>query len=163
MGYYGIFVGLQYHNTQILIRQFDAEAYDAADALTMKIPFKSSAELNSEHFQRVDGDFERNGEVYRLIKQRHYRDTFHIVYMKDKAGTAIHQALVNYVKSFAEAPADDGQQATALPLFIKEYLMRTFSVASLTPGWEQAVRKQPHAAVFINEFTCSIIHPPERA
>jgi hypothetical protein len=163
MGYYGVFLGLQYHHTRVLIRQFDAGAYDQTDALTVKIPFKTDSHLSSEVYERVDGDFERNGEVYRLIKQRHYRDTFHIVYIKDKTGTALQQALVDYVKTFAEAPADDGHETTALPLFIKEYIIRNFAVQAATAGWEQSIRKETHPFTFIDSFTSSVIHPPERA
>lgn len=163
MGYYGILVGLQYKNTIEMMAQFDSDTYDTEEASVIKIPFKASGLPDSEIFERVNGDFERNGEVYRLIKQRLYRDTFHIVYIKDKTGTTIKKVLTDYVKTFSDAPADDDQQSLVLPFFIKEYFVRDFSIQHTTPGWEQAVRKESHPGVFIDYFTASILHPPERS
>jgi hypothetical protein len=163
MGYYGLFIGLQYKNARDMIRQFDAGMYNAADAEVIKIPFRSPGGYSSEAFERVDGDFEHNGKVYRLIKQRLFRDTFHIVYIKDKVGTAINDALTDYVKTFGEDPSDAGQQTRIIPVFIKEYCLRHFSLQHLSPGYEQAVRKESHTCVFIDAFTASIVHPPERA
>ncbi|MBT1700290.1 hypothetical protein KK083_25615 [Fulvivirgaceae bacterium PWU4] len=163
MGYYGLFLGLQYKNTRDLISQFDAGTYNADEAEVLKIPFRAPNGYSSETFERVDGDFKRNGKVYRLIKQRLFRDTFHIVYIKDKVGTALNDALVDYVKTFSDETSDQGQHATILPLFIKEYFIRPFSLQSWSPGYEQAVRKESHVCVLIDTFETSIVHPPERA
>lgn len=162
MGYYGLFLGLQYKNARDMISQFDAGTYNIDEAELIKIPFPSPDGYSSEEFERVDGDFEHNGKVYRLIKQRLYRDTFHIVYMKDNVGTALNNALADYVKTFSEESSDPGQ-ATMLPLFIKEYFVRHFSLQHLSPGYEQAVRKESHQRVLIDAFETAIVHPPERA
>lgn len=162
MGYYGLFLGLQYKNTRDLISQFDAGTYNADEAEVFKIPFRAPNGYSSETFERVDGDFKRNGKVYRLIKQRLFRDTFHIVYIKDKVGTALNDALVDYVRTFSDETSDQGQHATILPLFIKEYFARPFSLQSWSPGYEQAVRKESHVCVLIDTFETSIVHPPER-
>jgi hypothetical protein len=160
MGYYGIFVGLQYSNTREMIRQFDADAYNRQEAQTLKIPFPSVQ--SSEAFERVDGDFERDGEVYRLIKQRLYRDTFHIVYIKDKTATALKNVIEDYVQTFSEDSPEDGQQ-TVLPIFIKEYFTRPFFIQHCSFGYQQPVRKESHPAIFIDSYIRSIVHPPERA
>lgn len=160
MGYYGIFVGLQYSNSREMMRQFDAGLYDTEEAQTLKIPFPSVH--SSETFERVDGDFERHGETYRLIKQRLFRDTFHIVYIKDITGTAIQKALTDYVKTFSDKSTDDSPQ-TVLPIFIKEYFTRPFFIQRLSPGYEQMARQESPPTVFIGAYIRSIVHPPERA
>jgi hypothetical protein len=163
MGYYGIFLGMQYKNAQELIQQFDANTYNHNQAETLKIPFKSPDTFDSETFERIDGDFERDGEVYRIIKQRQFRDTFHIVYIKDKTGTDLNKALADYVKTFSDESSDDGNNTSVVPSFIKEYFSKTLSMQPLSPGWEQSVRQESHSNIFIEAFTASIIHPPERA
>jgi hypothetical protein len=160
MGYYGIFVGLQYSNTREMILQFNADAYDREEAQTLKIPFPSAH--SSEIFERVNGDFERDGEIYRLIKQRHYRDTFHIVYIKDKTATALKNVITDYVKTFSEDSPADGHQ-TVLPIFIKEYFTRPFFIQGHSAGYQQAVRKESRPAIFVDSYLDSIVHPPERA
>jgi len=163
MGYYGVFLGLQYKNAREMIQQFDANTYDQQQAAILKIPFKSPYAFDSETFERVDGDFERDGEVYRIIKQRLFRDTFHIVYIKDKTGTELNKALADYVKTFGDESSDDGKNTSVVPSFIKEYFSKTVSMQQLSPGWEQSVRKESHSGIFIEAYTASIIHPPERA
>jgi hypothetical protein len=162
MGYYGLFLGLQYKNARDMISQFDAGTYELDEAELIKIPFPSPDGYSSEVFERVDGDFEHNGKVYRLIKQRLYRDTFHIVYIKDKVGTALNNALADYVKTFSDESSDPGQ-AKILPLFIKEYFIRHFSLQHLSPGYALAVRQESQPRVLIDVFETSIVHPPERA
>ncbi len=160
VGYYGILVALKYRNARVLIEQFNAGTYNAEDAAVMKIPFKSSAALSCDEYKRVDGDFERDGEIYRLIKQRLYRDTFHIVYMKDKTGTIINKVISDYVKTFADTPDDEGN-TFLLPVFLKEYLIRTVEIQHLAFGWEQAVRMEDNLPNFIDDYVSSIIHPPQ--
>jgi hypothetical protein len=160
LGYYGIFVGMQYANTREMIRQFDADLYNKDEARTLKIPFQSTQ--SSEIFDRVDGEFEKDGEVYRLIKQRLYRDTFHIVYMKDKTATAIKKSVELYVQSFSTNTQDESQP-TILPIFIKEYFSSKFFIEPESPGYQCQVRKETHTPVFIDSFMSSVVHPPERA
>lgn len=159
MGYYGIFVGLQYSNTREMIRQFDADTYNKDAAKTLKIPFTSAH--SSETFKRIDGDFECHGETYRLIKQRLYRDTFHIVYIKDRTATLLNKVIEDYVKTFSENSSDE-DQLTLLPVFIKEYFTPHFSIKNVSPGYQHAVCKQPHQHIFIHSFISGIVHPPER-
>lgn len=161
MGYYGVFLGLQYRNARQLIKKFDEGAYDLKQTQILKIPFKSPSLAGSETFERMDGDFERHGEVYRIIKSRLFRDTFHIVYMKDKTSTALNKALSDYVRTFIEESPGRAHVAV-MPLFIKEYFSETISMKQLSTGWEHAVRKESHSIIFIEAFTSSIIHPPER-
>jgi hypothetical protein len=160
MGYYGIFAGLQYSNSREMMRQFDAGTYNPEHVRTFKVYFPSNT--NSENFERIDGEFEKNGEVYRLVKQRLFRDTFHIVYIKDITGTAIRNAMNDCAKTFSEQTSDEDSN-TVLPIFIKEYLTRPFFIDHISFGYQQAVRKESYTPVFIGSFISSIVHPPERS
>jgi hypothetical protein len=162
VGYYGILIGLKYNNAREMMKQFDAGNYNIDETSVIKIPFKTSQLLNSELFERVDGDFERDGETYRLIKQRLYRDTFHIVYIKDKTGTIINKVMADYARTFSDAPSEDGKQSLVLPVFIKDYFVRSFSIQQVAFGWEQILPVRNREEIFIDDFTSSIVHPPER-
>lgn len=164
MGYYGILVGLQSRHTSDITKAFDADVYDRSQVHTFKIAAKATPHYRSEDFQRVDGEFEQNGALYRLIKQRVYMDTFHIIYIKDIRGTAINLALKDYAKSFNEQQplGDDGQQAFVLPLFMKEYWVDGFQIERRQSGWAHDVLKQSIPSCFISSYTPSIVHPPER-
>jgi hypothetical protein len=162
LGYYALLVGLQYKNTAEAIQRLDAGNYNESDALTVKIPVKKPAAAESSEFQRVNGDFEYNGEVYRLVKQRLYLDTFRIVCIKDKTATALRNTITAYVKTFSDDAADDdSQEVKALPIFIKEYLPRTFSIEHRSSGWLHDIICASSPRMYIDTFNPSITHPPQ--
>jgi hypothetical protein len=164
LGYYALLVGLQYKNTADTIQQLDAGRYSEADAMTIKIPLTTPHVAESTPFERVNGDFEYNGEVYRLVKQRLYLDTFRIVCIKDKTATILRNTLTSYVKTFSDESGDDDAQDTkALPIFIKEYLPRTFSIEHLSFGWKYNIRRESFPRVYHDTFDSSITHPPQQA
>lgn len=161
MGYYGILIGLQRSNEQALRKQFDEGLYSMDETQVIKIPFK--APYSADDYTRIDGDFTRDGEVYRLIKQRLYRDTFHIVYMKDKTGTIINKVISDYVKTFSDTSSGDTDNNFLLPVFLKEYFAAPFYIKHLAQGWHQTTPGTRLQKVFIDHYSSSFIHPPERA
>lgn len=161
MGYYGLLVGLQFRNTQNLINQIDAGAYADSETRSLKIPVPGNP--GSEHYSRVDGEFEQDGQVFRLVKHRLYKDTFHIVFIKDEMGTLIRHAMADYARSFSEKTHDDdGQQLIILPVFIREYLSKSVCLVP-DPAFAAEVVKNSPPKIFIDNFSRSIVHPPERA
>jgi hypothetical protein len=164
LGYYALLVGLQYKNTVDTVQQLNVDKYNKADAITVKIPMPVPDALESQTFERVNGDFEYNGEVYRLVKQRLYLDTFRIVCVKDKTATAIRNTITTCVKTFGNEPVDDDAQETkALPIFIKEYLPRIFSIEHLSYGWKYDILCTCSLPRYIDTFDSSITHPPQQA
>jgi hypothetical protein len=111
----------------------------------------------------VDGEFEYNGEFYRLVKQRLSRDTLYVVCFKDQKTKEIHQALIDYVKTFTDKPVDAKSSGKMLTSVIKDYVGSNFAVITSTHGWVDQVQKQSHRRYFISSFCSSIVHPPERA
>lgn len=162
MGYYGVLVSLQKSNTQRLVSDFDQQRHGRHKEIHYKRVVKGHP-VQSSNYARVDGEFEQNGNLYRLIRQRIYMDTFHIVYIKDIRGTAINHALKDYVASFASQPTEeDGDDAYVLPLFMKEYCARLFSVQPESLGWIARVHHNPTENRFIPSYFASINHPPNQ-
>lgn len=163
LGYYGLFFGLHYQNRQELIQRFDTENYNELETVTIKVPLAVPYANESQEYQRVDGEFEHNGEFYHMVKQRLSQDTLYIVCVKDQQSKRINQALTDYVKTFTDKPVDGKSHTTPLPSFIKEYLVGTYTIKSSSEGWSSNVRHESAPVVFIPSFCASIIHPPERA
>ncbi|HEY0652473.1 MAG TPA: hypothetical protein VGD65_05065 [Chryseosolibacter sp.] len=160
MGYYGLLVGLHYRNTQNLITQLDAGNYDESKTRSIKIPLPGNP--GSENYDRVDGEFEQNGQVFRLVKQRLYKDTFHIVFIRDEMGTVIKHAMADYARTFSEKSTDDDNRLIVIPVFIREYLAKSFELRSPELNSLEII-KNSHRKVFIDSFHARIVHPPERA
>jgi hypothetical protein len=46
------------------------------ETILLKIPVAVPYQIDSEGYERVDGEFEHQGEFYRLVKQKYQNDTF---------------------------------------------------------------------------------------
>lgn len=163
LGYYGLFLGLRYQNTQQFTYRLDADDYNEAEAVTIKIPVSIPYSVESNDYERVDGEFEYQGEFYRLVKQRHAHDTLYVVCIKDHQTKRINQALTDYVKTFNDSPGGAGHAASTLPSFIKDYLSNSFSIKRESVGWSQTIAEQGEPKVLVSSYSPSIVHPPERA
>jgi len=163
MGYYGVFLGLQYKNDKEMIQKFDAENYSESEIVTIKIPISIPYAMDSKNFERVDGKFEHNGEFYRLVKQKLSQDTLYVACVKDYENKRIDDAMTSFVKTFTDKPVDSQSSSKIVITFIKDYIPQSFTVQHLALGWETDVVKESSCSFLKSSFNASIIHPPERA
>ena len=133
MGYYGVFLGLRYQTSQSLIDRLDHEDYQGYEQVTIRVPVAIPYAMDAEEYQRVDGEFEYHGEVYRLVKQRLHSDTLHIICVKDHNSKRIGQALADYVKTFTDRPANTGSRI--FQNLIKDFLPASLRIETGNPGW----------------------------
>jgi hypothetical protein len=163
LGYYGVFLGLQYQNSMAMTRQLDADQYDESQAVTIQVPLSVPYMYNDADFKRAEGTFEHNGETYRLIKQKYANDTLTMICVRDTEGERIKDALSDYVLSFTDKAGDEQQSSTLTVSFIKDYLPQAISILTSSTGWQTDVLRGISASNLIPTFTASVIHPPERA
>lgn len=164
LGYYGVFLGLHYKNDLSMAEKLDAENYKDSETITIKVPVTVPYATDSRDFERIEGEFEYNGEFYRMVKQKLLQDTLFIVCVKDYENKKINQALSSFVKTFSDTPANHQSSNTKTALsFIKDYFAHSFSLRNQSLGWESDVAKESRSNILIPAFQCTIIHPPERA
>lgn len=135
MGYYGIFAGLQESYTQQLQAMFDSDDYARDQEITFKMPITIPYATDSREYTRVNGEFEHEGEVYHLVKQKLQKDTLYIVCVKNNTSRDIKQALVDYVKSFTDKPVNEKGNTSSLQNLIKDYVSTTTEIQSGSFGW----------------------------
>ena len=162
MGYYGVFLGLQYKNDKNMIHRLDAEDYSASETVTIKIPITIPYAMDSKSFERVDGKFEHKGEFYRLVKQRLAGDTLYVVCIKDHENKRIDEAMSTFVKTFTDKPVDQHSNAKIVVTFIKDYIQQSFTLQHISMGWTIDVVKDSSCRILESTFHTSILHPPER-
>lgn len=163
LGYYGLFLGLNYQNKQNIIHRLDVADYSEAQTVTIKIPMAIPYAAGSENYQRVDGEFEHNGEFYHMVKQRHFEDTLYIICIKDDQSKRIDHALTDFVKTFTDKPVDGKDNSKMTINFIKEYISSSCVIKHVSSGWSLDVSNPAAVATFKNSFSPSFVHPPERA
>lgn len=135
LGYYGVLVGLQIKNTQNLSAQFDEDDYSRQHEVTIKVPITVPYQSDTREYVRVDGEFEHEGDVYKMVKQRLQRDTLYIVCVKDNTSKKINQALKDYVKTYTDKPSNEKSQTKVLQNLIKDYISTSTVLQSNNAGW----------------------------
>ncbi|MBX2896697.1 MAG: hypothetical protein KF763_14725 [Cyclobacteriaceae bacterium] len=161
LGYYGVLVGLQLKNKQNLQAQFDSDEYERQHEVTIKVPLTIPYATDSKEYTRVDGEFEHEGEVYRMVKQKLQSDTLYIVCVKDATSKDIKQALAEYVKSFTDKPASEKSQTKTLQNFSKDYINTTTSLQNKTVGWNNAVTHGERVVAYPTRIADTTSPPPK--
>jgi hypothetical protein len=137
LGYYLVFLGLQYKSTYDTTLRIDSNNYSVDEEITIKVPL-AIPYMENKGYERVTGEIEHNGEYFTLVKQKLQNDTLFIVCIKNHDREKLANALGDYVKTFTATPADS-HQAKTIPAFIKDFLPSKISLESSVAGWMLAL------------------------
>lgn len=148
LGYYGIFLGLQASNTRAMQMRFDNDNYAQLHEVIVKVPITVPYLGDSREYVRVNGEFEHEGEVYRMVKQRYQSDTLYIVCVKDRTSKKIRQALADYVKTFSDKPVGEKGNSKTTPNFIKDYLSTTTELQLQNDGWHKLINESGYLSPY---------------
>ena len=162
MGYYGLFLGLEYRNARVMVQKLDADDYNASETITLKIPIAVPYVFDSPSFERVNGQFQYKGEFYRLVKQRLSKDTLQVICVKDVQSKNIQRALTSYVETFTDNPAGNATASNIFSDFSKDYFSPLFSMDQPSLGWSVDVTQRTSLLIINSTFCSSVVHPPER-
>lgn len=162
LGYYGVLEGLQLKNRQNLQALFDSDEYERQHEVTIKVPLTVPYATDSKEYTRVDGEFEHQGEIYRMVKQKLQSDTLYIVCVKDETSRDIKQALAEYVKSFTDKPASEKSQSKTLQNLIKDYIATSTVLQHSQSGWSYTL-PQGELVVSYPAWTSQSTSPPPKA
>jgi hypothetical protein len=136
VGYYGIYLGLRYHANKDLKEKLDSEFYGEEEMLTLKMPFTLPYQMDWKRYERVDGEFDHNGEFYKLVKHKVARDTLYIMYMKDHKETDLFNALVDFVQANTDMPVSKAA-LKFFENFAKDYVPIISLIQVASGGWCQ--------------------------
>lgn len=163
LGYYGIYHGLMAKSSTDLASQVSGNVDAIGATMTIKVPLTVPYGVDSREYEAVSGQFEFEGEIYQMVKQKLVRDTLYVVGVKDERSSMWSKALAEYVMSFSDTRGDDSQDVTASPGFIKDFISITISVTGQTCGWVLPVAPASEVTPLVSSFCASVVHPPERA
>jgi hypothetical protein len=162
VGFYGIFLGLKFTNTQVSIKALDEESYQAGEELTFAVPLTVPYYTNpSAAYERVDGEFEHNGEVYRLVKQKLQRDTLFVVCIKDQKSKTINAAIEDLVKTFTDQPINAKEHAgKSLQSISKDYFSSRVNLEPGVSGWKKTMTFSDPQDLYSHQSLFEIYSPP---
>jgi hypothetical protein len=159
-GYYLVFEGWKWHNS--VAWSFDEDSSNGQEVI-IEIPINVPYVAHVRDWEKADGQFEYNGQSYRITKQKLTLDAVYIACVKDKEASRINQQLEDFAQTFSDKPVDGKQNAKAFPGFIKEYVSAVITVKPSNAGYRIEMSYNEEAQVLVPSYFASIIHPPERA
>lgn len=160
MGYYFVFVGMEYRHDVQMSRSLDEDVYDPSRVFTLKIPIALPYMYDNPDFVRVEGKFQHMGETYRLIKQKYQQDTLTVICMTDQYARQITDAMTDYVSTFADQHPD-GDGHFKVPSFIKDYIPFHISLKTKAVGWLADIPDTIAVVDLTARYSVIIHHPPE--
>lgn len=160
LGFYGILVGLKWKNAREMSQLLSASD-DVLPTRTFKVPLNIPYGVDSKDYEKVEGEFQFEGETYRLVKQRYLRDTLELVVVKDVKSQEINQALADYVKTFTDKPEHSKPSVKTSFDFTKDYLSTSIVAERANAGWSTSVNRSEGTAQLEAFYEASIIHPPQ--
>lgn len=135
-GYYGIFMGLRKQVAGQMRAKMDESNYALSDEITFKVPIAIPYASDMAEYERVDGEFRHEGNVYHLMKQKLFKDTLYIVCVRDTHAQKIDKVLEDYVKTFSDKPSSEKGGTKTLDSFGKDFLSHIISLEPGQTGWE---------------------------
>ena len=158
-GYYLFFEGLRYHSS--ITWSFDEDDSNGQEVI-VKIPMNVPYFSQERDWEKAEGQFEYQGEIYRMVRQKLTLDAIYIGCVEDKEGNLIQQQLADFAKTFTDKEGDSKQSVKSFQGFIKEYLSNTVAVKPSVPGWSSMLTYAIPRQSLVPSFFASIVHPPER-
>jgi hypothetical protein len=137
-GYYLVFYGLRCQAGMEMKQRLETEAYSNDETVTLTIPLAVPYYADNVDYEPVTGSFEKNGEFFKLVKQKFERDTLYVVCIKDHEEKRLFMAMTDLVKLFNHLPSSSQQTLKLLGSFIKDFT--TDSTVGHQPnlGWIRA-------------------------
>lgn len=97
------------------------------DQKTLKIPISLHYATDDRDFREINSLFEKDGEYFRIIKQKYAKDTLTVVYVADDQKNN----LETTIKKWAASMAQEGQTNSGkldFNNFVKDYMPPFFAV-----------------------------------
>ncbi len=113
-------------------------------------------------YERVNGEFEHNGEFFKLVKQKLENDTLSVVCIRDHKEKELLGAFKDFIKLSNDLPTTDSQHAIILlSKLLKDYepLLRLKIVSC--QGWCQEFSTRDRNADLLSQ-NFPVLSPPPK-
>jgi len=133
IGYYGLYFYIKDSFRREMSRSFDMDEYPGSECLIVKVPLSIPYPVHFGGYQRVDGEFESNGELYTLIKHRLVGDTSYVLMIKSSSLNKWHKSFLDFTNKNADSPL--AKSTLKLLELAKDYLGSTNEIGHSSVGW----------------------------
>ncbi|MBW3467617.1 hypothetical protein [Arthrospiribacter ruber] len=161
-GYYVAYFSFNLQIEKNWIEKIYAENLEQGEERLLEIPMSLPYMADEEDFRTTNTQFEKDGKIYRAVKQRYFQDTLQIIYVPDSAKSALDHTIKQWISSLVQDEMPDGKSNSLLSkTFIKDYVQPD---NPLEFGWIHVEQKQLIGFIFSaydNQFLNIDTPPPE--
>jgi len=101
----------------------------------MKIPLSLPYRSDQKDFQEASYTFEKNGILFRVVKQRYSMDTLQLVYVPDEPLTNLESSINGWIASLTEnIPQKNDNSRTFLISVLKDFLQPIAGISLKSVG-----------------------------
>jgi hypothetical protein len=119
-GYYVFFWIYRQQAERDLLTRIENETYDQAE-ITLTIPLALPYPVSENGLTPMKGEFEYQGEHYKLIKQKLEGDVLYVVCLKNVEREKIDGMMADYSKASNDVPTQSKQTSSFLSKIFKDY------------------------------------------
>jgi hypothetical protein len=128
-------MGLRYQAKSDMLVRLDAGNYSKEETVTLKIPFTLPYWMDSREYERVNGEFQYQGEFYQLVEQKLEKDTLYVICIRDVREKNLHEAMTDYVKLTNDLPTSSQKTLKLLNSLMKDYVKGVSAEITMSQGW----------------------------
>jgi hypothetical protein len=119
--------------------RLDKDDFSGNQAITIKIPVSLPYQPDRD-YERVDGEFEYQGQYYRLVKQRVLGDTLHVVCILDSKKKELVDDMNRHVRMSSEHTDSNQPLKVASSNPLQEYSgEHALELNSSSDGWSVSI------------------------
>jgi uncharacterized protein (DUF2164 family) len=162
IGYYFMNMGLRYQAKTEIAKRLEAERYSESETITFKVPLAVPYGVDSKDYERINGEFEHNGEFYKLVKQKLLHDTLYIVCINNKAEKQLVADMANFIKLSTDLPSSSKENSTVVNNLLKEFVSQSSLELVTLAGWSLDRTFFSPSSDRLVETDFSILSPPPK-
>jgi hypothetical protein len=160
-GFYVLFWGLKSQANRELLSRLDAEQYASGDLVVITIPVSLPYPIQQNGYERVDGEFQYDGQFYNLVKQRLENDTLFLVCIKDHKEGKLVEVLNEYTNLANNLPTTAKHTLEQFGKLFKDYTASNWITEAASVGWcLQIAGQEPF--VSLPDISYRILTPPPK-
>lgn len=121
-GYYAFYFSFKLKIESNWAEHVFSDSHDNLDIKLLEVPLSIPYMADQEEFQVTNTSFEKDGQYFRVIKQRYAKDTLQLVYVPDTAKKNLDQTIRQWISSLVHDEIPDGSGNSLLTKsFAKDY------------------------------------------
>lgn len=137
----------------------DGAAQLPAQVRLLEIPITVAYMPDQTDFEETNALFEKDGQSYRIIKQRYYKDTLQVVYVPDTGRQKLKHVLAAWLKTQPDTPISPPGISTVKPVF-NPYIQELFSTYTIWAGFSAQNKPARKSFILPPSNTGKVLSPP---